>query len=154
MQLEPFLRPELTLVLGPGREKHDVFRSLTEAAVTVLPGQDAEALARRLSDREAQYSTATAEGVAFPHVLSREFAQTAVVTALVPGGVRLSDRAPAACDLIFCMFGNADQPWMHVLLLARMARLVHAAAVREQLRRCTTPRELFDCVLREDRNLA
>ena len=56
------------------------------------------------------------------------------------------------CDLILGMFGSSENPWEHVRLLARLARIVHTEASRRNLRMAVDGQDLYRKLLEEDRS--
>ena len=97
-------------------------------------------------------ATSTPEGVAFPHALAENIDQTFVALAKIPSGVDFGIPQHPKSDLVFCMFGSSDQPWEHVKLLARLARLVHTEDARERLRMATNGADLYARLLEEDQS--
>ena len=151
MELAPYLREEHMLILPGLTNRDELLEQIATLAAGSLDGLDAAELTGRLLKREESAPTGTIEGVAFPHVLSEDIGDTVVIVALAPSGVQFSGPAGGQCDLIFAMFGNAAQPWNHVRLLARMARLLHTEDSRKRLRAASTPQELLAALLAEDR---
>ena len=93
-----------------------------------------------------QRSSATAEGVAFPHTSSPAPPQPRGRDPC-PWG-RTVRRPPR--DLIFAMFGDADHPWEHVRLLARLARLTATPEARDRLRAASDDEALRTAIQAED----
>ena len=147
MELEQYLSRDRVLILPDCQDRDELLATLASVAADALPAHQPEELLERLQARERSAPTATHEGVAFPHVLAEDIDRTVVVIARVPKGIRFGgpDRVP--CDLVFCMFGDARQPWIHVRLLAHMARLVHTEESRQRLRDAGTSEELLEAIL-------
>jgi len=160
MALEPYLRRELVFILpgaeGPASQpammRDDLFRHFSRAACAALPDQDETDLHRRLLERERQMPTSTPEGIAFPHAVADHIDQTIVLAARAPGGVDFGVAAHPRADLIFCMFGCSTNPWQHVRLLARLARIVHDPKARTELRAAGTPAQLHDRLITADQS--
>ena len=55
-----------------------------------------------------------------------------------------------AASMIFAMFGDAEQPWDHVRLLARLARLTATPEARDRLRSAQTDDALRTAIQAED----
>lgn len=152
--LEPYIREKLTFVLKDVKGGRDeLFGVLSAAVDDLIPELDRKSLVERLIEREKQHSTATPEGVAFPHALSPEIDTTLVLPVKVTPGIDFGG-APTnpPSDLIFCMFGPTSDPWQHVRLLARLARIVRSEDSRARLRAATDASDLFQRLLTEDRS--
>jgi len=152
MALQPYIRPELTFIFEDVRSRDDLFRRLAASVDTLIPSLNGEALVQRLIARETQMATSTPEGVAFPHALSAEISKTLMVVALVKPGVDFGVAHHPVSDLIFCMFGPTSDPWDHVRLLARLARIVRSEPARNRLRACGDTTQLYEALLAEDRS--
>jgi len=152
MALQPYIRPELTFIFEDVQSRDDLFRRLAASVDSMIPTLNDEALVHRLIAREKQMPTSTPEGVAFPHALSAEINKTLVAVAMVRPGVDFGVARHPLSDLIFCMFGPTSDPWDHVRLLARLARIVRSEPARNRLRSCEDSTQLFEILLAEDRS--
>lgn len=150
MQLENLLRRDRVLVLDSCADRGELFERLVETVGDVGPGRDA--LVRSLVSREEEGPTSTPEGVAFPHALMVDIEETALVAALVRGGIDFGNREHPLCDVVFCLFGDPSKPWEHVQLLARLARVSHGPGAIERFRACDDAGALYDAVVEEDRS--
>ena len=150
--MQPYVRPELTFIFAQVQSRDDLFRRLAASVDSMIPTLKGEALVQRLIARETQMPTSTPEGVAFPHALSAEISKTLVAIALARPGVDFGVSHHPASDLIFCMFGPTSDPWDHVRLLARLARIVRSEPARTRLRACGDTTQLFETLLAEDRS--
>ncbi|MCC6909048.1 MAG: PTS sugar transporter subunit IIA [Phycisphaerales bacterium] len=152
MALQPYIRPELTFIFDDVESRDDLFRRLAGAVDSMIPALRGEALVQRLIAREKQMPTSTPEGVAFPHALAAEIDKTMVTVALLKPGVSFGVAHHPVSDLIFCMFGPTSDPWDHVRLLARLARIVRAEPARNRLRSSEDANQLYESLLAEDRS--
>jgi len=152
MELAPYLREHLCTVIDQPMTRDDLLRRFSEAVDSLLPDVNSDALTARLIDREEQSPTSTDEGVAFPHAIAPDIDTTVVAAARISPGVDFGVKRHPRCDLVFCMFGSSKDPWEHVRLLARLARIVHTADARKRLRSAKTADELYQRLLQEDRS--
>jgi len=152
MALQQYLRPELVFVCEDMASRDALFEQISKAAGAAEPDLDGAALLRHLLAREKQSPTSTPEGVAFPHALAPDIDRTLVAAARVKSGVDFGVPSHPPADLILCMFGNSDEPWEHVRILARLARLVHTDEARDRLRTADDPDRLYALLLDEDRS--
>ncbi len=151
MRLEPLLRSDLTFVFEDVRDRDEVLTQLAKAAAKAAPSLDSGAILRALIDREEQTPTATEEGVAFPHAMLPDVAETLLLIAKIKPPVPFGD-ADTPPDLIFCMIGSSAKPWEHVRMLARLARISRGAGALARLREADTPDELLERFIEEDRS--
>ncbi|MFG0331385.1 MAG: PTS sugar transporter subunit IIA [Phycisphaerales bacterium] len=152
MALEPYIRPELTFVLDGVESKSKLFELMAQAVDELVEALDGETLQRRLEAREEQMATSTPEGVAFPHALAPEIDKTFILAARLKSGVDFGVPDHPKSDLIFCMFGSSKDPWEHIRLLARLARIVRSDEARSKLRGASDAADLYQRLLAEDRS--
>lgn len=151
MALEPFLSPELLFVRPHVRSREELFDLLAARAASLLAPADAAHLREMLEQRESQGSTATPEGVAFPHAISSRIPRTLLGVVVTEPGIEFErDRSPAT--IVLCLFGSSATPWEHVRLLARLSRIVAPPEARRRLRQATNPDELLERLREEDRS--
>lgn len=151
MVVEPYLHPDLTLVIEGSMTRSELFDRLTAAVDDLIPSIDGAELKRLLESREAQGPTSTPEGVAFPHAMSAEIDRTMIVAIRVLGGVDFGVPNHPRADMVFALFGSPNNPWDHVRLLARLARLMHTDEARQRVRGAKTAEALYQHLLEEDR---
>lgn len=154
MRLEPYLRPELATIVASPRSRDEVLRGLAARASAIMPGVAHKLLYEGLRDREQKYPTCTPEGVAFPHVLLPEIQASVMAPCLLRPPVAWSPLHPTPQDIIFAMFGNAERPWEHVRMLARLARIARGPGALARLRAAATAAELHHVLAEEDRSYA
>lgn len=98
--------------------------------------------------REDRSPTAVPEGVAFPHAIDHRIHWTTLVIAKLPVAVGFA--TPTPVDLIFAIFGPSAEPWRHVRLLARLARICRAPGALSRLRSAADAEDLRRTLLQED----
>lgn len=151
MALAPYLISEGVLILDPETGLDDVLTQAAGIAASAMshPGGvfSETAILAALQAREAQRSTGTPDGVAFPHALLPGMPRSLVVVIRTRSVVYFDH---SRCDLIFAMFGDAEQPWEHVRLLARLARLTATPEARDRLRAADTNEALRAAIQAED----
>lgn len=131
-------------------DRDALFDALARSATDALPGLDQRIVVRALAERENKGTTATRDGVAFPHAIVDDSPQLLVIPAVVSGGVRFTATA-APAQLIFFTVGSRRDPTQHIRVLARLSRLALQPAVRDRLLGATDGAQLVDLVLAEDR---
>lgn len=151
MHLEPYLKPGQTLIIESAKQRDDVLRALAASAAELVRGVSAADLERAMRERETQMATSAPEGVAFPHGLIPSLTETVVLVALLRPAVPFGGVGHPPVDVVFAMFGPSEAPWLHLSLLARLARIAHFEGALARMRACRTADELLECVLAEDR---
>ena len=150
--LGPYLFEAGVLILEGPQDRDTVLRIAATAASEAIENAgnaaDAEALLAALVGRESQSPTGTPEGVAFPHAMVPGLPTSLVVVIRTSDGIDFGHGRP--CDLVFAMFGDADKPWEHVRLLARLARITGRAEARTRLREARDPATLLSTIHAED----
>jgi len=140
-----FDRPSITTV-------ESLFDLVAGRAARLLGGVDVATLSELLNRRERELCTATPEGIAFPHAVDDRLGATLV------GAVRLATplqfgTVHPPCRYAFVLFGSGEEPWRHVRLLARIARIVSDPRIRTALDAAADRRELRRCLLEADARL-
>lgn len=153
MALASLLKPDCTLVpdpLAPGWSSRDeALRTISlHASRTLLAGVDPDFMLGLLVSREVKSPTAVPEGVAFPHAIDDRIPETTLIVARTP--VPVSFGTPTRVDLIFTIFGSSAEPWRHVRLLARLARICRAPGALGRLRGAADAGSLRGLLLTED----
>ena len=151
MRLEPYLQPDRILVLTDCGDLAALMGRLADAALAGLPDLTREALVEALLERERRHPTSTPEGVAFPHAMLPAIHKTLIIPAMVKPAVPFGVRAHPPADLVFCMFGDSNEPFSHVRLLARLARIAHSPGALDRLRAAGDASELYAILVAEDR---
>lgn len=152
MRIESLLKPEHTLFLVDPIDRDAVLLAIATAAAEGFSDLSAENLQAALIERESQMPTATPEGVAFPHAMLPGLEDTVLIPAIIRPPIVFSTREPAPVSLAFGMFGDANKPWDHVRLLARLARIARGEGALERIQRAQSADDLFQHILAEDRS--
>lgn len=123
----------------------------TRAHACGLDHCTAATLAAALAAREAIAFTSTPEGVAFPHAIQESIAPEKAMAIVLT----LAD--PVAWGshqvrLVIALFGSSAEPWRHVRMLARVARVCVQPEPRQRFMECGTDRELLDLFTAECNN--
>ncbi len=97
-----------------------------------------------LKARECLGSTATPEGVAFPHAIRSDISRQVigVVTLSTPVEFPCTE-GPVGVRLVFVMFGSTQHPMEHIQTLARLARLAADPDRRERLMQAADEAQLI-----------
>ena len=148
MALAPYLFESGVLILDSAPDRNAVLAAAAEAVAGVLNGVDQDTLLGALVARESQAATGTPEGIAFPHAMVPDLPDSKVV--VIRTATPVDFGTGCRCDLVFAMFGDANQPWEHVRLLARLARITNRPDSRERLRSAPDAASLLVALQNED----
>ena len=148
MALAPYLFETGVLILDAAPDRNTVLEAAAQAAAGVLGDVDEPTLLAALMARESQAATGTPEGIAFPHAMVPGLPASKVVVIRTCDPIEFG--TGCRCDLVFAMFGDANQPWEHVRLLARLARITNRPETRERLRSAPDAASLLLVLHNED----
>lgn len=94
---------------------------------------DAKAYHLGVLQREAEGTTGLGQGIAFPHAKSEAVARPGISVQIVPGGVAFEALDGQPVRMIFLIAAPANQPDMHLKILARLSALLLEESFRHRL---------------------
>jgi len=150
MKLTDILVRDACLVDVRGKTKPEVLRELSEALVAAVPGLDRAELYAMLVEREKLGSTAMGDGIAIPHARIESLDRVLAVFGLSRGGVDFDSLDGQPTHLFFLLVAPGREGSAHLLLLARLSRLLGIDAFRARLREVGTTDELFRAIEEEE----
>lgn len=153
MFLSQLLAPDRVLVPLSARDKSGVLRELTSRLVSVAGGDEADVL-HAVREREESQCTGYGYEVAIPHGRSPTLASLAVVAGVAAEPVEYGAMDGQPVRLFFLVAGPESAAGQQVRVLARIARLVRRAEVRERLMRAATPADFFQVVRESEERVA
>lgn len=142
--------PELCWVLKDVSSRDDVLRALSAKIEAKNSGVQASNLFDALLERENRGSTATPEGVAFPHTVIEGMEKSIVAVSLLEKPVNFGESGNVPCNLIFLLVGPPGSEWDHLRLLAHVARICRKPNSLANLRCATDGDDLFERIQSED----
>lgn len=147
MRLSSILDPGcIVLDVGTG-SKHDVLARLAAPILELRPDLDAPAVVAELDRREAESSTAIADGIAIPH--ARPPVREAIAAfGRSTAGVAFDSLDGKPTRLLFLLLSPLDNPSLHVAWLAHIARVLSDAVTRSRLVDADSREQILE-VLRE-----
>lgn len=153
MFLSQLLAPDRVLVPLTARDKSGVLRELTRHLVAVAGGDEADVL-HAVREREESQCTGYGYEVAIPHGRSPTLPGLAVVAGVAREPVEYGAMDGLPVRLFFLVAGPESAAGQQVRVLARIARLVRHAEVRERLVRATTAAEFLQVVRESEERVA
>ena len=152
MRIPDFSSPELCWVLKNLSSRDDVLRALSEKVAAKNSGIQASELFDALLEREKRGSTATPEGVAFPHTTVEGLDQSLVGVALLDQPINFSEGTESPCNILFLLMGPPGSEWDHLRILAHISRICRRPHALDSLRCATDGEDLFKRICDEDGN--
>lgn len=147
---------ELATAIERGLAVVDTGPMTVDQALAVLAMHAAPALGASIRDlhealrrRERIRPTALPGGVAVPHAIVPGLGRTLVVPMVVRSGVQFDAQQPL-CVVIIGLFGDTAQPWEHVRMLARLAKIANDPRAIAALRDAIDAHDLCHRMLEHD----
>jgi len=150
MKLTDILVRDACLVDLKGQTKPDVLGELADALVAANQSLDRAELYAMLVEREKLGSTAMGDGIAIPHARIESLDRVLAVFGLSRGGVDFDSLDGQPTHLFFLLVAPGREGSAHLLLLARLSRLLGIDAFRARLREVGTTDELFRAIEEEE----
>ncbi|MBM4336838.1 MAG: PTS sugar transporter subunit IIA [Deltaproteobacteria bacterium] len=133
-----------------GRTKPEVLRELADALAGAIPRLDRSELYAMLLEREKLGTTAMGDGIAIPHARIEALDRVLAVFGLSRGGVDFDSLDGRPTHLFFLLVAPGREGSSHLLLLARLSRLLGIDGFRARLREVTSTDELFRAIEEEE----
>jgi PTS system nitrogen regulatory IIA component len=150
MKLTDILVRDACRVDLAGRTKPEVLAELADALVAAVPTLDRAELYAMLIEREKLGTTAMGDGIAIPHARIESLDRVLAVFGLSREGVDFDSLDGRPTHLFFLLVAPGREGSAHLLLLARLSRLLGVDAFRARLRDVKSTDELFRAIEEEE----
>ncbi len=150
MKLTDILVRDACLVDLKGQTKPEVLAELAEALVAAIPALDRAELYAMLVEREKLGTTAMGDGIAIPHARIESLDRVLAVFGLSRAGVDFDSLDGQPTQLFFLLVAPGREGSAHLLLLARLSRLLGVESFRAHLRDVKSTDELFRAIEEEE----
>ena len=107
-----------------------------------------------LIERENLGSTGIGQGIAIPHGKTDKVGELIAVLGISRKGVNYEALDGEPVYIMFLLVAPKDTAGPHLKALAQISRLLRDSYFCELLRRCKTPKEVFDLIAREENRKA
>lgn len=143
MRLSSILAPGcVVLDVGTG-SKRDLLERLLAPILTRRPDLDGDAILEELTRREAESSTAIADGIAIPHARP-DLSEPVAGFGRSVSGVDFDSLDGKPTRLLFVLLSPRSDSTMHVGWLAHVARVLADANTRRRLLEAGTSEQILD----------
>ena len=143
--LSRLLTPQRIVIWDDPVPRQDVRRKLVETVVSTTPGLSAEAVMKKLAEREQQGSTFLNEGIALPHARFDELASPQVALGLTRAGL-LDVVTEQPISAVFLLLSPSAGANVHLQLLARAGRALQNRELRATLARVRSSEEAMEAI--------
>lgn len=146
VRLTAYLTPEHIHLDLPATNKAGLLAAAARLLAPSVDGLDSSEIAELLSSRERLASTGVGHGIAIPHASSAaiEAPCLGLFRTAVPVPFEAVDDQPV--QLVLVVLAPQRAQGLHLRLLARIARLVRSAEVRETLLAAATAEQAYLCM--------
>ena len=150
MKLTDILVRDACLVDMHGQTKPAILGELAESLSRAIPTLGRNELHAMLIEREKLGTTAMGDGIAIPHARSESRARVLAVFGRSRAGVDFDSLDGQPTHLFFLLVAPGREGSAHLLLLARLSRLLGTEAFRSRLRNVQSTDELFRAIEEEE----
>jgi two-component system sensor histidine kinase KdpD len=133
------LSPDRILIWEDAASKDEIFHKMVSAATGGEMVQ-ADAIFKKLLEREKSGSTFLNEGVALPHARIDSLTEPKIVLGLTHGGV-LDAPTEKPIEAVFMLLSPTGGANTHLQMLAKAGRLLQSRDLRKRLTRTRTPED-------------
>ncbi len=124
----------------------EALQSVLQAVHHLYPDQFQEQSTLWLLERERDFPTILAHGVAAPHLHCPDLMEPLCFIAQIPNGVDLHTYDGKQVRLFFVLLSPESEPELHLRLLAEIAKIASNPVMVEQILAAQTPDELMQCI--------
>lgn len=150
MRLLDFLARERIVPDLRATDKRGVLEELAEVLGPVGSAATTEQVVEVLLERERLGSTGIGEGVAIPHGKLDGLDRVVMAFGRSRAGVDFESLDGAPVHLVFLLLSPAAAAGLHLMALARVARLLKSHSFRDALLKADRLDDLFDGIAAED----
>jgi nitrogen PTS system EIIA component len=150
MKLTDILVRDACLVDMHGDTKPEILAELADSLAGAVPALGRGQLREMLVEREKLGTTAMGDGIAIPHARIESLDRVLAVFGLSRAGVDFDSLDGKPTHLFFLLVAPGREGSAHLLLLARLSRLLGTEAFRTRLRNVQSTDELFRAIEEEE----
>ena len=146
--LDVLSKEAINLNMG-ARDKKGALEELV-APVAATTGASAEKLVKVLMERERLGSTGIGGGVGIPHGKLKNLESLILGFGLSRQGVEFESMDGQPTHIFFLLLTPENSAGVHLILLARISRLLKSSGFKERLMKSKTPEDILEAIGEED----
>lgn len=150
MKITDFLSTKAIKIDLEAVDKENVLQELVDVLAEVKDIGDKKSILRALIERENLGSTGIGQGIAIPHGKTDKVDGLVSVLGISRKGVNFEALDGEPVYILFLLVAPKDTAGPHLKALAQISRLLRDSYFCELLRRCKTPKEVFDLITKEE----
>ncbi len=148
IRIRDLVREDLVVFGLEAATQKEVFEKVVCSLVECdcMPTDSQSELCKRLNEREELGSTAVGHGIAIPHAYFDEIPEPLIVFARLKKAVTFGSQPPQKVEMVFLMAGPYRNDTEHLMILARLSRLLKDDSFRERLNNLSSGKEFVEAV--------
>lgn len=133
-----------------GKNKDEILKELSQLIGKSENIEEKDVIYKALQERENLGSTGIGKGVAIPHAKTDGAKQLTVAFGISRDGVDFKSLDNEKIKIFFVFASPLRESQRYLKVLARISRLIRAEKFREKLLECTNPKEILECIDKEE----
>lgn len=150
MKIHEILSKEAIKIGIEAATKDEALKELVAVLSSVQNIGDQKAILKALSERESLGSTGIGQGIAIPHAKTDKVTELVAVMGISKKGVNFDALDGEAVYLFFLLIAPKESAGPHLKALAQISRLLRDSYFCELIRRCQTPKDVWDLIKSEE----
>ncbi len=150
MKITDFLSVKGVKVDLEATDKESVLKEMVDLLAEVKDIGDKKNILRALVERENLGSTGIGQGIAIPHGKTDKVDGLVAVLGVSHKGVNFEALDGEPVYIFFLLVAPKDTAGPHLKALAQISRLLRDVYFCELIRKCKTPKDIFDLIAKEE----
>lgn len=144
MRITDLLNPQAVVLDLEVRNKNEAIETLASALTSANRLFQVSEIQREVLQREADYTTAVGQGLAFPHAMVPSLERSYIAFGRSEGGIGFDAPDGQPVHLIFLLVGPAPDARNHLMTLATLSRLLSREGMRKALMNAKCAEEVIE----------
>ena len=153
MYLYQLLSEESIKIPIESTTKDDVLEEMVDLLCKSHNIPQSEAILKGIKEREKAMSTGIGNGIAIPHCKSSAVNELIAAFGISRAGIDFDSDDEKPAKIFFILIAQENNPGPHVKALAKLARVLGSAALRDELIKADTPAGLLNILRTSEENL-
>jgi mannitol/fructose-specific phosphotransferase system IIA component (Ntr-type) len=148
VKIRDLLQKNSILIDLPGTDKNEVITQMARYMASMHNLPDADTVARKILEREAEMSTGIGFGIAIPHARIDKTDRVYMVTARSSGGIDFGAIDEQPVHLIFMIISPVNTSAEHTHILSSLSRIMSYEDMRKKLLAADTAEDFLDLLIK------